>query len=509
MYASTLQIEKREFSSFTVTTNLSTQGHISSAKKPNIQQGALAELPVHSTESFDDILHYVQFNLVLKNSEEAFQVADSLYQNTTEPREQARALMLLAFISGKNSEPISALNHIDSALKLARENQINDILVFALYYKGELYRTWGFYNRGNAMLVEAQNLVPKIENDYLRDVFEITLIKGEAEMAIANYDFQKAKKLLLKITFDYKKWATTIPEAAVMLGRNYQLLGDCYYHLNDLDKAFETYHTANTHLNKWNTKNTIYTGRLYRALADIHLERNVLDSTKTYLLKALTIAEASNSNSFKNDVYKSLKKFYEKTNNSDHFTIYVKKQDSIESLINRQNNSMINAVAEYPILKKKDNPTSKEKAGTTEVQLIFIISLVFLSVTIYYSVKRHEKRKKLERAQEDNENSKRLLESNFNELIHLAKTNDPSFIAKFKQVYPTLYNKLTSLTENLTDSEIGLFAMVWLKFTSKEIAQFTFVQPKSVQIKKYRLRKKLSLPIGTDLYKWLDDLNKR
>lgn len=477
-------------------------GNLCLAKDNLIQHEESPEFKVERAhESFDSTLYYAYYNLALKNSDKAFRVAKSLYQNATTPREKARALMLMAGVLGKKSEPVSALKHVDKAIELAKENNNNDVLVWALYYKGELNRSLGFFNRGNAMLDQAENLIPKIKNDYWHDKFRTTFIKGEAEMAMAKYEFQKAKKLLIKATSDYQKWASIEPEATAILGRCYQILADCYYNLGSLDKALETYHTAHNHLNQWNTKNTIYTGRLYRGMGNIHLERNDLDSTKTYLLKALSIAEAGNSNSFMKKVYESFKKYYKKTNEMEHFAIYVNKQDSVKRIIDRHNKSMISAMAEYPILASKEGNASSQKTVTTEVKLIFIAFILFVLSSVFYSFKSYKKRKRKE-----NEDLKRRLDASFDELIDFAKNNDPSFLARFKQVHPLLYKKLRSTVSPLTDSEMNLCAMIWLKFSSKEIAKYTFIQHKTVQIKKYRLRKKLALPNGTDLYEWMYSL---
>ncbi|MEF9478878.1 hypothetical protein OWR28_15180 [Chryseobacterium sp. 1B4] len=48
--------------------------------------------------------------------------------------------------------------------------------------------------------------------------------------------------------------------------------------------------------------------------------------------------------------------------------------------------------------------------------------------------------------------------------------------------------------------------MLKLHFTSKEIASYTLVQHRSVQQKKYRIRKKLNIPKETDIYHFFDTL---
>lgn len=459
-------------------------------------------------KKFDEIYYYIHFNLALKNSDKAFRLADSLRQHIKVPRERARMLMLMASIEGKRYKPISALKYADKALRLAEKNKSNDMLVWAYYYKGSMYRSLGFYNRGKTMLQKAEDLSLKIQEDYRKEVFHTTLLKGKAEMAIANYEFRKAEKMLLEGISNIEKWSSFKPDTPIFLGRLYQILGHCYYGLNDLKNAIKTYHIADNLLNKWYTKNTIYTGRIYLGLGNIYLKKNKPDSTKKYLLKSLTIAEAGNNSRFRKKVYGSLKEYYKKNNDSNHFEIYVKKEDSIEDIIQRHNTSRISAMDEYPFTDDKKGETRKDTAKSMKIKIISIFLLCLIILSTYFFVKNREKRKKIENSstEKENEGLKQRLNVTFDEVLDLAKNNDPSFPGKFKQVYPDLYGKLIDLDIALTDSEIILCAMIWLKFTTKEIAQFTFVQHKTVQIKKYRLRKKLFLPKGTDLYKWMHNL---
>jgi DNA-binding CsgD family transcriptional regulator len=48
--------------------------------------------------------------------------------------------------------------------------------------------------------------------------------------------------------------------------------------------------------------------------------------------------------------------------------------------------------------------------------------------------------------------------------------------------------------------------MLKLRFSSKEIANYTFVQHKSVQQKKYRIRKRLNIPAETDIYDFFENV---
>ncbi|WP_144281567.1 helix-turn-helix transcriptional regulator [Chryseobacterium echinoideorum] len=92
------------------------------------------------------------------------------------------------------------------------------------------------------------------------------------------------------------------------------------------------------------------------------------------------------------------------------------------------------------------------------------------------------------------------------ELFWLAKINDPSFLVKFIKVYPDFCNKIFTLYPNILNSELAFCAYIKLNFSTKEIANYTFVTKKAVQVRKSRLRKKFNIPSNEDLYIWFKKL---
>ena len=95
------------------------------------------------------------------------------------------------------------------------------------------------------------------------------------------------------------------------------------------------------------------------------------------------------------------------------------------------------------------------------------------------------------------------MNENFNEIITLAKENHPNFYTRFIEVYPDFQNKLLSINNNLQTSELVLLAYIYLNFTTKEIADFTFKSPKTIQNRKHLLRKKLGVSSSEDISVWL------
>ena len=93
------------------------------------------------------------------------------------------------------------------------------------------------------------------------------------------------------------------------------------------------------------------------------------------------------------------------------------------------------------------------------------------------------------------------------EVIELAKKNDPAFLIRFNEVYPNFAPVIYERHPNLTHSEYSFCVLLFLHFSSKEIAQILSIEHRSVQTRKNRLRMRLGLPSGTDLYQYLVMIN--
>lgn len=94
----------------------------------------------------------------------------------------------------------------------------------------------------------------------------------------------------------------------------------------------------------------------------------------------------------------------------------------------------------------------------------------------------------------------------YNELVEMIKNNDPSFMVNFEKIFPDFSEKLLQVEPNLFNSEIEFCAFLKLNLSTKDIAQYKFIHPRTVQNKKYRIRKKLRIPETKDIYNWFDEL---
>jgi len=67
---------------------------------------------------------------------------------------------------------------------------------------------------------------------------------------------------------------------------------------------------------------------------------------------------------------------------------------------------------------------------------------------------------------------------------------------------------LKNLDTKIRTTELEFCAMAFLNFSTKNIAEYTYVTIRAVQIRKNRLRKKFEIPSDEDFNNWMRELGK-
>ena len=114
-----------------------------------------------------------------------------------------------------------------------------------------------------------------------------------------------------------------------------------------------------------------------------------------------------------------------------------------------------------------------------------------------------ESRKELDEQAHTLQTLELMLKQSSAEIFELAKQNDPAFLKKFQELFPDVVRAFVQKHPDLSKSERILSAMIFLHFTTKEIASYTFLEIRTIQTKKYRLKKKLGLPEESDLEQYI------
>ncbi|WP_322545149.1 helix-turn-helix transcriptional regulator [Elizabethkingia miricola] len=88
-------------------------------------------------------------------------------------------------------------------------------------------------------------------------------------------------------------------------------------------------------------------------------------------------------------------------------------------------------------------------------------------------------------------------------VLQIAQKNSPHFLIYFQAAYPHFCPKMLEVNPNLKVTELTFCAYLYLGFSTKEIAKYTFKAIKTVENNRYNIRKRLGLSPEEDLSVWL------
>lgn len=227
----------------------------------------------------------------------------------------------------------------------------------------------------------------------------------------------------------------------------------------------------------------------------------------SYYLKSLhTMEELNYVTLLKLRVYDCLAQMYSNIDNMDKANEYKAKFiDYQRKTSNEYNDAHYNVMDS--IAKEKED---QERSHFRKYIVLFslLVLLAFLFILYFFNQKIKAGNKKIIMQEEiilQNE-EKIINKEAFSEVVQLAKENNPEFLTRFREVYPDIVPALVKINPKLQISEISFCAYLYLSFSSKDIAEYTFVTPRAVQLRKNRLRKKLQISSEEDIYLWIQNV---
>lgn len=265
---------------------------------------------------------------------------------------------------------------------------------------------------------------------------------------------------------------------------DYANLGGAYLKVN-LDSAMN-YAQRSLALLSEKEKNDNQTFLNYNTLGHVYARRGDYNKAIEYFQQAENIKENKHFINIKN-LYINLINIYDILGDQKLKDEYETKLRNLELTISKnKNNSLLK------IIKEVEKPAASRLQENEYAPWLWIIVagvVLLVSFFIYHLFFRKRKTN--------------LAPDSYNQLIELLKSDDPTFLLKFEQQYPGFSDKLYKINTELSQAEIELLAMLKLNLDNKEIAKYKFIQLRTVQNRRYKIRKKLNLSFDTDLYKWV------
>lgn len=393
--------------------------------------------------------------------------------------------VIIKSIKANNYEKLNlksqALSELNGVLQISDENPKDYSLLFfkaqALVKLGFHYSEIGKLDFSLGYLNKAELVLKKfpIEETVVQyyEIPNLYLAKGDVFL----------KKKMTDSTFYYlnkgfellKKNKENLPTFHSF----YSSYGDYYYHKKDYNNALEFYLKSIREMDKHHINDVDSKILTFKNISNIY---GILDQSK------------------KKEIY--LSKYY---------------KESEKLSVNNVNN--IQKAVDHIIKEKKNEISSIKERSTTWIFSVIIILICSLILFWIVFKKINKKQKKaisvieskeaiiIEKEQQAKELKLRVNDT-FDEILLLAKENHPNFYTRFQEVYPDFHGKLLDINPKLHTSELVLLAYIYLNFESKEIADFTYKSPKTIQNRKHLLRKKLNIPTSDDMSVWLKSICK-
>ena len=468
-------------------------------------------------------------------------------------------LFLYSICSFAQKKSVSEIDQMifEQTQKLKKEAKYNDLILLNKKAKDlsenqdyEKGIAWSYYNIGNALCSVRENkksiefldksmklaqnmdeplLIIKLNLDYSRN-YLLLKIKDRSLFYL-----NKAKDLLKEYPNGEEK-----TDLQVLLYQNYVTL---YYNFNEIDEAkkymdkvfkikktpynsisLAFYHfdvTKNTDSalhyaniskeligdfksDKYSHEKVIY----YNTLASFYQQEKKYDSAIDLSNKAIAVAKPTKDLDELARAYSRLSEIYKETNQQDlsnsYLNLYKKYVDSIDV---KDSEALNLSVKKFINEKEEDIKSYRNKT------ILIVAIIVILFLTLLFFINKHLKSVKLDKDLQINKLTERPTISEeekqirLDKVIQLAKENNPEFLPQFKEIFPDFKGKLLNINPNLSAADLTFCAMLSFNFSTKDIAEYTFVSARAIQIRKNRLRKKLHIPSEKDIYLWMNELN--
>lgn len=252
-------------------------------------------------------------------------------------------------------------------------------------------------------------------------------------------------------------------------------------------------------MNYWNVQR----GQTYYFYGNFLNKKRKHEKALGYYLKSVAILERAKRVYSIPLLYKTIASTYRVLNDQEREKEYLEKYTRVRDSLSKVCNESINISIDEMIKEKESAIISKKNICFAYNIVVFCFIVILLLAFVHCQ----QNKNIIKQKEFETDVLKEKLNNSYDYIIELAKKNDPNFLNKFQEAYPDFIKNLLEINSNLSKSDLAFCAMIWAGFTSKEIAQYTFVEHRSVQNKKHRLRKKLNISSDVDLYFFFKNLS--
>ena len=401
------------------------------------------------------------------------------------------------------------LQNATAAEKLAVEISDAKLISDAFRMKGIAYTGSSDYEKGLAQFRQALHFAQTLTDKEVKSsrlgvlyndiAFNLDENGGKADSVAFYYrkGYQEFQKMVLNNPLRNKTLSLACSNVGSSFLRAKELDSAEFY----LDRALQLANSVNHEAVKANT---------LCDLGSLNYLRKKYKLSIGYFEKGIDVAKTIKDTYALKSLYLGISKSYEAIRDSkkaeNYLSLYNKLNDSVKKKQEEIDRMQTASMDESEVIADADRIPNRSIIFST----IFVLLLVVILIHIYRKFqKERANNARLQAEVEDTITMFTLLqkdEAHLKKILHLASTNDPSFLMLFKETYPDFYKKLNAINPGLIAGEQKLCAFLKLDLSTKEIAQYTNSSIRAVEAKKYRLRKKLSITSEEDINVWMMNL---
>lgn len=437
------------------------------------------------------------FELIKTSPENTFKNAERIEKEAVKINDhetEIQAIIVQCIYFRGNNDFEKMMSKAKLLFQKAKSFKSDIYQLMARRYLFEAYVFSGLPEKALKELEKGNDLMNKLnKNDSLHIVG-----KGDFLIAFSNYHAQKGNfnnqlHYLHMAGREFEKMPN-LKYRHELLYINYSNLAAAYNELNQLDSAkFYTglSESYNDDFNRTDTNiNNLW------VLGNVAMKEGSYEKAIHYFKEAEKLGGYKNHINLEN-LYDNIIISYKKISKTDSAKIYESKSDSLRLTITENQNKSL-----HQLLKEKEENQSN--------RVFYFLSFILIAVTIFTFI---VVRKNKLLARQEKASQKYLAvgasgqnKQNYTQLRKMLEEGDPAFMNYFDEIFPGFSQRLLEVNPKIIQSEIEFCSLLKLKIPTKDIARYKFVTPKTVQNKKYLIRKKLNIPKDIDIYQWFDSL---
>lgn len=401
-----------------------------------------------------------------------------------------------------------ALDYFMKSLKINKANSNYCATVTLLSTLGLLYADQGDFEKAKEYLREGIEMIGLCGRATINIQFYVDL--GRFEMNLNNYRqaIGYLKQALDNATND--KNTEIVPESTYLC-YIYEELGNSCFHLAEFDKAKEYYYQGLGYANKGLNPDAY--SNITSGLADIYEHDGQMDSALHYFkIYKETSDSLLNQKNVREIAQLEFKYEYEKELEQRSFLEEIqKKKTRIFQVTTFAISALLVVLFLIFVLFSKSKKNQLNQAALVQKNMQIDLDYKkkeLITKAIYFHRKedfmvRVTQKLKAVKSKAKIENAKEL-EKILKELEHDASNKEwKEFELRFNEVHDDFYGKLKAKFQGLTPNDLKLCALLKLGMSTKEIATITFQSLNSINVARYRLRKKLMLDTEVNLNHFL------